>query len=338
VWLDADEVQWFGDLSRTVRAAVTAQPLLTASGGAAALRVPASSPPARIGARRDPTFSRRRRLATRLAPTAVSVIAVGAFVPTYLSMQSGAALPATPAGPDTPSPRAAAAGERAAAPTPVRPTPSTEAPARVQPAGGAGAEVASPEVTPAVGVAAPERDPFPAIRWRDSQAVGVPHAGRLVDGVRLPVEGPGWVTWDPVRDRTPNRANRLYGTEVLVRMVVDVIAQYRAAHPEASPVVVGDLSYRGGGEIDEHASHENGLDVDVYYPRRDGQPRPPVTVGQVDHRLAQDLLDRFVAAGAYIVFVGQSTPLRGDAGIVVPYPAHDNHMHVRIAPTAVGPR
>ena len=51
-------------------------------------------------------------------------------------------------------------------------------------------------------------------------------------------------------------------------------------------------------------------------------------------RLARDLLDRFVAAGASIVFVGWSTPLRGPAGVVVPYPNHDNHMHVRIAAPA----
>ena len=75
-------------------------------------------------------------------------------------------------------------------------------------------------------------------------------------------------------------------------------------------------------------------DVDVYYPRRDGKLRPPRTVSQIDVRLARDLLDRFVAAGAQIVFVGWSAPLRGPARVVVPYPNHDNHMHVRIAAPA----
>ena len=81
--------------------------------------------------------------------------------------------------------------------------------------------------------------------------------------------------------------------------------------------------------MDEHVSHENGLDVDVYYPRRDETLQAPVTVAQVDRARAQDLLDRFVAAGAEKVFVGFSTGLRGPGAVVVPYPNHENHMHVR---------
>ena len=62
--------------------------------------------------------------------------------------------------------------------------------------------------------------------------------------------------------------------------------------------------------MDEHVSHENGLDVDIYYPRRDRTAEAPRTTAQIDRRLAQDLLDRFVAAGAQI-FVGYTTDLRG---------------------------
>ncbi|MBA3780193.1 MAG: hypothetical protein H0X16_13035, partial [Chloroflexi bacterium] len=42
-----------------------------------------------------------------------------------------------------------------------------------------------------------------------------------------------------------------------------------------------------------------------------------------------NLLDRFLAAGARVVFVGYSSGLRGESGVVVPYPNHENHMHVR---------
>ncbi|MDH4178629.1 MAG: penicillin-insensitive murein endopeptidase, partial [Thermoleophilia bacterium] len=95
-------------------------------------------------------------------------------------------------------------------------------------------------------------------------------------------------------------------------------------------VVVGDISFRGGGPMEQHRSHQNGLDVDVYYPRLDGALGAPVRTGQIDRKLAQDLLDRFVAAGAVKVFVGFSTGLHGPGGIVVPYPNHENHMHVRL--------
>ena len=36
-----------------------------------------------------------------------------------------------------------------------------------------------------------------------------------------------------------------------------------------------------------------------------------------------------MAAGAQMVFVGPGVGLRGPAGVVVPYPGHEYHMHVR---------
>jgi murein endopeptidase len=140
------------------------------------------------------------------------------------------------------------------------------------------------------------------------------------------------VTWDPVTDSVPNEPHRLYGNEHTIRTIVSVIAAYRAAHPDAPRVLVGDISFRGGGPMDQHRSHQNGLDVDVYYPRLDRALRAPLATDQIDPRLAQDLLDRFVAAGAQMVFVGYSTGLRGPDGIVIPYPNHENHMHVRFPP------
>ena len=173
----------------------------------------------------------------------------------------------------------------------------------------------------------------PKIEWRRATSVGLPYRGRLLHGTRLPLRGPDWVTWNPVTDRVPNAPNRLYGNERTIRAILAVTRAYRAANPQAPRVVVGDISRNGGGPMaDEHVSHQNGLDVDVYYPRRDGELRAPRTRDQVDRRLAQDLLDRFVAAGAHMVFVGYSTGLRGPAGVVVPYSAHENHMHVRFPP------
>jgi hypothetical protein len=50
----------------------------------------------------------------------------------------------------------------------------------------------------------------------------------------------------------------------------------------------------------------------------------------VDVPLAQDLVDRFVRTGAERVLVGPNTPLEGPSEVVVPYPNHDNHLHVRL--------
>ena len=167
------------------------------------------------------------------------------------------------------------------------------------------------------------------VEWRRASSLGLWYSGSLVHGTQLPVAGPDWVTWDPITDSVPNLPTRLYGNERTIRTLISVIAAYRAAHPNAPRVVVGDISRRDGGRMDDHVSHQNGLDVDVYYPRRDRRARAPFSVGQIDHHLAQDLLDRFVAAGARMIFVGYSTGLHGPSGVVIPYPNHDNHMHVR---------
>jgi hypothetical protein len=176
----------------------------------------------------------------------------------------------------------------------------------------------------------PEAPAAPEIRWRNATSHGLQYGGWLEDATQLPVEGPDWVTWSPVDDARPNEPSRLYGNDRTIRTILRVLAAYRAANPDAPRVVVGDISFRQGGPMNEHRSHQNGLDVDVYYPRVDGALRAPATTAHVDRRLSQDLLDRFVDAGAAMVFVGYSTGLRGPGGVVVPYPNHENHMHVRL--------
>jgi murein endopeptidase len=173
--------------------------------------------------------------------------------------------------------------------------------------------------------------PDHTIRWRDSRALGSPSAGRLVRGVQLPAGGPDYFTWDPLLHRRPDRAWRRWGTGKLVRMVLRVVDDYSALHPRAPRLGIGDLSRpRGGPFGPRHVSHQNGLDVDVYYPRRDRRERPPTSVDQIDAALAQGLVDLFVRAGAELVFVGPNTGLQGPPGVVQMLAGHDNHLHVRI--------
>jgi murein endopeptidase len=166
-------------------------------------------------------------------------------------------------------------------------------------------------------------------------------AGRLRHGVQFPAESFDFVTWDPVLKQTPNRGWRRWGTPKLVETTELVLRAYRDAHPEAPRVLVGDLSRRHGGFFGArygglgHATHQNGLDVDVYYPRRDHRERAAFRPDQVDRPLAQDLVDRFVAAGAIKVYVGPDVGLHGRRGIVTPLIYHDDHLHVRLAPGGV---
>jgi murein endopeptidase len=121
-----------------------------------------------------------------------------------------------------------------------------------------------------------------------------------------------------------------------VRATLRVVRAYAAAHPGAPRVGIGDLSRRHGGDFGRafgtigHATHQNGLDVDVYYPLRSGAERAPLSVDEINQPLAQDLVDRFVRAGAVKVYVGPSTGLTGPAGVVEAIPLHDNHLHARL--------
>jgi len=187
---------------------------------------------------------------------------------------------------------------------------------------------------PLVVVSAPAVDP--PIAWRQSRALGKPFAGRLVDGVQLPAEGRDFWTFDWGTRLSPNRPWRRWGTDRLVRTVLAVIADYRAANPGAPRVGVADLSRPHGGPFGEefgglgHASHQNGRDVDVLYPRLDRLERRAGTPALVDQQLSQQLVDRFVAAGAVYVFTGPHLRLHGRSRVVAKLSHHDDHMHVRI--------
>jgi murein endopeptidase len=183
-------------------------------------------------------------------------------------------------------------------------------------------------------IVAPAVDP--PIAWRSSRALGQPFAGRLAAGVQLPAEGRDFWTYDWGTRVSPNRPWRRWGTDRLVRTLLDVIAEYRAANPGAPRVGIADLSRPRGGHFGEefgglgHASHQNGLDADILYPRVDRLERRPYSPAVVDDALAQDLVDRFVGAGAEYVFTGLHLPLTGPRKVVVRLAHHDDHLHVRI--------
>jgi murein endopeptidase len=194
-----------------------------------------------------------------------------------------------------------------------------------------------PGATPTPPAAAvPATDPV--VAPRASRPIGSPVRGRLQNGVQLPAAGATFLTWDPVLKVAPNRPWRRWATYRTVRRTLAVIAAFRVDHPDAARVLVGDLSRPQGGIFDRrfgglgHMSHQNGLDVDVYYPRTDRLERQAFRPEQVDRELAQDLVDRFVRAGAVYVFVGPNVGLTGRRKVVQKLAHHDDHLHVRFRP------
>lgn len=131
------------------------------------------------------------------------------------------------------------------------------------------------------GQAARRRPPKPKVA---PASVGSYNAGSLVAPATVPDEGPHhYLLYRdacyarlplkaayPRADRTCNR----YAHPEVVEAVLAVAEEVSRAHPEAPRLPVGELSNRVGGEIPFHRSHQNGLDVDVYFLLR-GPDAPP---------------------------------------------------------------
>ena len=169
-----------------------------------------------------------------------------------------------------------------------------------------------------------------------SRAAGKPWHGRLVCGVQLPAESATFVTWDFPLRRFPNADWRRWGTAELVATVESIAADYQTRFGVGPRLVIGDLSRPHGGSFGPeyggvgHASHQNGRDVDIFYPRLDGLEMPPDRPRDVDRVRAQWLVNR-AARSAQLVFIGRRVGLKRRFKRVQYLPAyHENHLHLRI--------
>jgi murein endopeptidase len=130
----------------------------------------------------------------------------------------------------------------------------------------------------------------------------------------------------------PNARSRRWGTEKTLATIEEVTADYRLRFRRAPRIVIGDISLRHGGPFGIHASHQQGIDVDVYYPRRGyGRARAPRGPGEVDRRRSQWLVERFARARAQVVYVGVSVGMRRSRSNIeyLGY-GHETHFHVRL--------
>jgi len=181
----------------------------------------------------------------------------------------------------------------------------------------------------------------------DPESIGRYAAGCAVGAARLPPDGPGYQAIKLER-------NRHYGHPELVRFVEALAARTDAAGLGLLPV--GDMSQpRGGPMIEDHASHQLGLDVDVYFrldlPRLPQAEREdldlPSMVDPEQHRLnalfgdAQLELLRQAASDPSVarIFVN---PLikqamcerqwqdRSFLRRLRPWFGHEDHLHVRL--------
>ncbi|MBA3396075.1 MAG: penicillin-insensitive murein endopeptidase [Deltaproteobacteria bacterium] len=190
-----------------------------------------------------------------------------------------------------------------------------------------------------------------------SRSLGVPWRGRLRGAERLPA-GEGY------RIRRPTRA---FGAAHVVDHLQRAITIVRALYPDVHTLAIGDLSAQHGGKLDNHRSHQSGLDVDLGfyfhampagYPDRFASANADLDLGatwalltafartsDLDDGVQMIFLDHAVQARLYKWARNRGTPddqladilqyPRGkdtQVGLVRHWPHHGDHLHVRFKP------
>ena len=195
-----------------------------------------------------------------------------------------------------------------------------------------------------------EHTPYPG----PAQSIGKPAAGCLAGGESLPFDGSGYQVIRISRDR-------YFGNPATVTFIEDLGRKAKAAGLE--DFYVGDMSLpRGGPMPNGHASHETGLDVDIWdnldpkpfllpQAREDvpllsvlsanGKALDPArfsarqvtllrlaaTDPRVDRIFVNPVIKRALCQGAFSNAVGDRSWLHR----LRPWYGHDEHFHVRLA-------
>ncbi len=192
------------------------------------------------------------------------------------------------------------------------------------------------------------------------QAVGSYAAGRLVNADRLPESGTGFVKLFVPRDRG-------WLTRELSDVVQGVASRLHQRFPEGERLQLGDSSGREGGPISGHASHQNGLDIDIAFLRANHTEQDPqLTTGfqevfvrngtlsrNFDLRRNWFLVRAFYATGrinrmfvdpaikrAFCRAAGSSPDAWTTEVLrrLRPLAEHDDHVHVRLLCPEASPR
>jgi penicillin-insensitive murein endopeptidase len=181
------------------------------------------------------------------------------------------------------------------------------------------------------------------------QSIGFYTAGCLQGAEALPLDGPGYEAIRVSR-------NRYWGQPVLIDFVKRLAEQVRQAGQ--AHLYIGDLGQpRGGPMPSGHASHQVGLDVDIWFERQPGTRRAPSerenprlrSLVRADDSGIDDTVfnDQHVsllrlaatAPGVDRMFVNKLikqrlcqavTGNRAWLNKLVVWPGHDEHFHVRM--------
>jgi penicillin-insensitive murein endopeptidase len=114
---------------------------------------------------------------------------------------------------------------------------------------------------------------FSNVIWGVPVPVGTNNRGSLVDAMLLPESGEGYI-------HMYHEDEKYYGTLQMITMLQKASADIARNYPGLDRLQVEDISAQSGGDIDGHASHENGLDADVGYYKTDSLEHDPILRNQ----------------------------------------------------------
>ncbi|MEM7676265.1 MAG: penicillin-insensitive murein endopeptidase [Myxococcota bacterium] len=163
-----------------------------------------------------------------------------------------------------------------------------------------------------------------------SRPGGRPASGRLTGGLNLPDRGIGYLHY--------------LGTDAVdtddwgaLRTLSCLEAVGRILDGSGIRLGVGDLSLRRGGSFPPHTSHQNGLDIDMRYVRRDRRSVPldlRIDPEDYDEPATKRVLTAFFQACAVdMIFVDIDRigfTVEGQEERIIHVNGHSNHFHVRL--------
>lgn len=154
--------------------------------------------------------------------------------------------------------------------------------------------------------------------------------------------------------------HRNYGSFELISMIRTVAQEIAQKYPSRERLQIGDVANLKGGSIGSHKSHQNGLDADVVYFRKNNQEQDPQWIGKYVEKFVKNgkLSPNFDTERNW-AFLEKLTSFPQVQRIFVdinikknlcalyasskdlstqrilrtlrPAPLHDDHMHIRIA-------
>jgi peptidoglycan hydrolase-like protein with peptidoglycan-binding domain len=164
------------------------------------------------------------------------------------------------------------------------------------------------------------------------------HAGIGVDGAVGPTTWRNLVwhfaypSFAGMCDQNPDgNATANWGTGSTVGQIEAGVAAFGSGNGR---VPIGDISLEHGGDIPGHASHELGVDADVWPIRTDSAQCTASRItwqSSTYDRAATRALIRSIRAAApgHIALIYFNDPVLISEGLTQQFPNHDNHFHVR---------